>query len=101
MRVEGFRARFPTLQGSTYRDILGDMPEAWQERLAIGDEATEAHAVGQEEATGGKGAGKKEKLFRQVVLLSFTLFREEHGRALHLGRAALGGTPQARPASSC
>ena len=61
MSAEGFRVRFPTLQGSTYRDILGDMPEAWQERLAIGDEATEAHAVGQEEATGGRGAGKKEK----------------------------------------
>ena len=33
MSAEGFRARFPALQVSTYREVLGDMPEAWQQRL--------------------------------------------------------------------
>ena len=52
MSAEGFRARFPTLKGSTYRDVLEDMPKAWQERPAAGNEAGEAHAVRQEREAG-------------------------------------------------
>ena len=61
MSAEGFRAQFPTLRVSTYREALGDMPEAWQQRLAVGDEAGETSEVEQGKATGEKKAGKKEQ----------------------------------------
>ena len=61
MSAEGFRARFPTLKGSTYRDILEDMPEAWRERLVAGNEAGEAHAMGRERETGREPTERQEE----------------------------------------